>query len=122
MLHRHARSRSIRIPPVAFGILILVVFAGTIGVAATAGYWQTSGRTTAGGERVVPQGVNVSEIKGWMAIGDVADAWDIPLADLLAQFALPADTPASTAIKELESETFTVTGLRAWLAERSPSP
>jgi hypothetical protein len=31
---------------------------------------------------------------------------------------LPADTPASTAIKDLESDVFSVTELRAWLQSR----
>ena len=56
------------------------------------GTFQTTGRTTAGGERVAPQGASVSEIKGWMAIGDVATAWDVPLTEILVAFDLPADT------------------------------
>lgn len=120
--------RTVRLPFAAYAILILAVFGGTVGAAMAAGAWQTSGRTTAGGERVAPQGVTVTEIKGWMAIGDVAQAWQVPLAELLPAFGLPADTPPSAALKDLESESFSVTALRTWLAARqaaasgSPAP
>ena len=56
-----------------------------------------------------------------MAVGDVATAWDVPLAELLAAFALPADTPPSAALKDLESEQFSVPALRDWLAARGPA-
>ncbi len=53
------------------------------------GTFQTTGRTTAGGGRVAPQGESVAEIKGWMAIGDVASAWNVPLSEVLADFRPP---------------------------------
>ncbi len=105
-----------RIPPLAYGLLVVAIFAGVIGVGMAGGTFQTSGRTTAEGERVAPQGESVTEIKGWMAIGDVADAWTVPLADIVAAFELPADTAPSTALKDLESDLFSVTALRDWLA------
>jgi hypothetical protein len=108
-----------RIPPVAYGLLVIAAFAGVIGIGAVSGTFQTSGKTTAGGERVAPQGQSVSEIKGWMAIGDVADAWSVPLPDLIAAFELPADIAPATALKDLESDLFSVTALRDWLADRS---
>jgi hypothetical protein len=108
-----------RVPPMAFGVLVVAVFAGTIGVGMATGAWQTTGRTTGSGERIAPQGESASEVKGWMAIGDVAEAWEIPLAEMLAAFDLPADTPPVTPLKELESEGFEVSALRTWLAERA---
>ena len=113
---RQPRRR--RIPPAAYGVLVIALFAGVIGVGMASGTFQTSGRTTAGGERVAPQGESVTEIKGWMAVGDVAAAWDVPLADILVAFDLPATTDASTALKDLESDAFSVTALRDWLAAR----
>jgi len=53
-----------------------------------------------------------------MAIGDVADAWAVPLPELLAAFELPADTAPATALKDLESDLFSVTALRDWLQAR----
>ena len=82
------------------------------------GTFQTTGRTTAGGGRVAPQGESVTEIKGWMAIGDVASAWSVPLPEILAAFDLPADTPPATALKDLESDMFSVRALRDWLGAR----
>ena len=115
-VERRASRR--RIPPVAYGLLVVAVFAGVIGIGMVSGSFQTTGKTTAGGGRVAPQGETVTEIKGWMAIGDVADAWSVPLPELLAAFELPADTAASTPLKDLESDLFSVQGLRDWLAAR----
>jgi hypothetical protein len=109
-----------RIPPFAYGLLVVAVFASVIGIGMASGTFQTSGKTMAGGERVAPQGETVTEIKGWMAIGDVADAWAVPLPELLTAFELPADTAPSTALKDLESDLFSVTALRAWLEAREP--
>jgi len=111
------RSRK-RIPPVAYGLIVIAVFAGVIGIGMASGTFQTSGKTTAGGERVAPQGETVAEIKGWMAVGDVATAWSVPLPELLAAFELPADTAPATALKDLESDLFSVTALRDWLDAR----
>jgi hypothetical protein len=108
-----------RIPPVAYGVLVIAVFAGVIGIGVASGTFQTSGRTTAGGERVAPQGESVTEIKGWMAVGDVADAWSVPVPEILTAFDLPADTAPTTALKDLESDLFSVTALRDWLEARA---
>ena len=107
-----------RIPPLAYGLLVVAVFAGVIGIGMASGTFQTTGKTTAGGERVAPQGESVTEIKGWMAIGDVADAWSVPLPEILTAFDLPADTAPTTALKDLESDLFSVTALRDWLEAR----
>ena len=108
-----------RIPPLAYGILVIAVFVGVIGAGMAGGTFQTSGRTTASGDQVAPLGETVTEIKGWMALGDVATAWKVPLPEILAAFALPADTSASTALKDLESDLFSVTALRDWLDARA---
>lgn len=109
-----------RIRPVFFGVLVLAIFLGTVGVAAASGNWATTGMTTGGGRDVTLSGISVTEIKGWMAIGDVADAWGVPLAEALAAFDLPADTAPSTPLKDLESDAFTVSALREWLAAGAP--
>jgi hypothetical protein len=112
-----------RIPTAAYGILVIAVFAGVIGAGMASGTFLTAGKTTAGGERVAPQGVTVTEIKGWMTLGDVATAWGVPLEEIIAAFQLPSDTGPATAIKDLESDLFSVTALRYWLAARTgPTP
>ncbi len=108
-----------RIPPVAYGLLVIAVFAGVIGTGMASGSFLTTGKTTAGGERVAPQGVTVTEIKGWMTLGDIATAWEVPLEEIIVAFALPADTAPATAVKDLESDLYSVTALRDWLAARA---
>lgn len=113
--------RGRHLPVAAYGVLVVAVFAGVIGASAMAGVWQTSGRTTAGGQAVTLQGASTTEIKGWMKVGDVASAFNVPLADILAAFELPADTPPDTALKDLESDLFSVTALRDWIDLRAVS-
>ncbi len=111
-----------RIPPMVYGILVVAVFFGGIGIAYAGGAWQTSGRMggqtggeTGGESRPTLQGMSATEVKGWMLIGDVAETFGVPYEDLLAAFELPADTAPGTALKELESELFSVMALREWL-------
>jgi hypothetical protein len=120
-----------RVRPIAFGILTIALFAGTVGVAMAAGAWQTTGRSASAagtgsgsgpGTEVPATIADVADIKGWMPIGDVATARGIDLAEILAAFELPADTPPTTPLKDLESDLFSVTNLRTWLAERSAPP
>ena len=121
-----------RVKPIAFGILVIAILAGTVGVAMAAGAWQTTGRTAVGGGGSgagsgggggggddPQQGVTSGEVKGWMAIGDVAAAAGVDLPEMLAAFDLPADTPPETPLKELESDAFSVSALRAWLADET---
>jgi hypothetical protein len=115
-----ARRRGRHLPVGLYAVLVVGVFAGVVGLGALAGTWQTSGRTAAGGGRVAPQGETVTEVKGWMAVGDVADAWAVPLPELLAAFELAPDTAPGTALKDLESDLFSVASLRDWLAARQP--
>ena len=78
-----------------------------------------SGKISAAtGEVITATGANPDEIKGWMTLADVSKAYNIPLAEMLAQFKLPADTPGTKQIKELESDTFDTSALRTWLKEK----
>lgn len=104
-----------KVNPYIYGLLVLVLFFGVIGGAKAAGSWSVSGKMTGGGEKVAPTGANVDEIKGWMTLNDVATAYNVPLAEILAAFSLPSDTPGSAQLKTLESDSFSVTNLRSWL-------
>lgn len=104
-----------RINPFLFGVLVLVIFMGTILGFQAAGIWSVSGKVTSDGQAVQPSAADVDTIKGWMTLEQITTTFNIPLTDLLSQFGLPADTPAATAIKDLETESFSVTNLRAWL-------
>lgn len=107
-----------KVNPFIYGALILVLFFGVIGAAKATGNWSVSGKLSTSGEKVAPTGTNPDEIKGWMTLGDVATAFNVPLSEILAHFDLPADTPGTTQIKTLESDKFTTDGLRTWLKER----
>lgn len=107
-----------RINPFIFGILILTIFMGTILGFQAAGVWAVSGKVTADGQAVQPEVADVNSIKGWMTLEQVTTTYNVPLADLLTQFELPANTPATTAIKDLETDLFSVTNLRIWLQTR----
>jgi hypothetical protein len=105
-----------KIKPLVYGIVVLALFFGVIGGAKAAGLWAVSGKLTGTGEQVQPTGANVEEIKGWMTLSDVSTAYNVPVEEILAAFALAADTPGSAQLKELESPTFSVRSLRDWLA------
>ena len=107
-----------KIKPFIYGVLVLALFFGVIGGAKAAGVWSVSGKLTSTGEQVQPTGTNVDEIKGWMTLNDVSSAYQVPLAEILAAFELPDDTPGTTQLKSLESSTFSVTSLREWLSTR----
>lgn len=107
-----------KVNPYIYGVLVLVLFFGVIGGAKTAGVWSVSGKLDAAGEKLAPTGSNPDEIKGWMTLGDVVKAYNVPLAEILATFNLPADTPADAEIKSLESDTFSPANLRVWLKTR----
>jgi hypothetical protein len=108
-----------KVNPFVFGVIVLAVFFGVLGGAKAAGVWSVSGKLDAAGEKVQPTGASVDEIKGWMTLGDVSAAYGVPLAEILAAFELPADTPATAQLKELESDAFSVKELRTWLGERA---
>jgi hypothetical protein len=107
-----------KVNPFVYGALILALFFGVIGGAKAAGTWSVSGKLTASGEKLAPTGTNPDEIKGWMTLDDVATAYGIPAAEILAAFDLPAETPGDAQIKSLESDTFSPANLRTWLATR----
>ena len=107
-----------RINPIVYGFIVLAVFLGTILGFQAAGVWSTSGKVTSEGEAVQPSAMDVNTIKGWMTLEQITTTYHIPLADLLKQFDLPGDTSPTTAIKDLESDLFSVTSLREWLLSR----
>mgnify|MGYP001477550193 CR=1 FL=1 len=107
-----------KVNPFVFGVIILAVFFGLLGGAKAAGIWSVSAKVTSTGERAAPTGQDVSEIKGWMTLADITKAYNVPLADIIAAFELPADTSETAQLKSLESDLFSVTDLRTWLAAR----
>jgi hypothetical protein len=110
-----------RINPVVFGFLVLGVFLGTVWGFQGAGIWSVSGKVDREGQAVQPSAEDVNTIKGWMTLEQVSQIYHVTLEAITQQFNLPADTPATTAVKDLESDTFSVEGLREWL-QTLPQP
>jgi hypothetical protein len=108
-----------RINPFIYGILVLGVFLGTILGFQSAGVWSISGKVSGSGEQVAPSSSDVNTIKGWMTLEQVATTFNAPVGEILTVFSLSADTPADTPIKDLESDTFSVTSLRTRLENRA---
>ena len=104
-----------KIKPFVFGLIVLAVFFGIIIGFQQAGVWSTSGKVDASGHQIQPSSADVNTIKGWMSLEQVSTTFNVPVAEILSAFDLPADTSPSTALKDLESDTFSVSGLRTWL-------
>jgi hypothetical protein len=108
-----------RIRPMIYGVIVLTVFLGIILGFQSAGIWSISGKITSSGEKVQPSAADVNTIKGWMTLEQISTTFNVPMADILKQFDLPTDTAPSTAIKDLETDLFSVTNLRTWLQSRT---
>lgn len=111
-----------KINPFVYGIAVLTLFLGVIFGFQQAGVWSVSGKVDSSGQTIQPSAADVDTIKGWMTLEQVSATFGVPVADILSAFDLPADTPASTALKDLESDIFDVTSLRTWLQERQANP
>jgi hypothetical protein len=107
-----------RVNSYVYGFLAVALFVAVIFGAKAMGVWSTSGKVTATGEKITATGANVEEIKGWMTIGEIAKAYNVPLSEIAAAFDLPADVAPEKAVKDLESAKFSVSGLRTWLSAR----
>jgi len=104
-----------KINPFVYGVIVLVVFLGVIFGFQAAGIWSTSGKVDVSGKTIQPSAADVNTIKGWMTLEQVSATFGVPVPEILTAFNLPADTPASTALKDLESDTFEIPALRTWL-------
>lgn len=108
-----------RIHPIAYGLLVLIVFFGIILGFQSAGIWSISGKVDSSGKAIQPSVEDVDTIKGWMTLEQISTTYNVSLSVLLNQFGLPLDTPSSTAIKDLENDLFSSEALKTWLQSRS---
>ncbi len=111
-----------KINPFVYGILVISVFLGVIYGLRAVGVWSISDKIDGEGKAIQPSAADVNTIKGWMPLEQVSTTFGIPVADILSAFNLPADTPASMPLNDLESETFDMLLLRDWLAEQTQQP
>ncbi|MCX6054761.1 MAG: hypothetical protein NTZ74_07600 [Chloroflexi bacterium] len=108
-----------KISPIVYGIVVITVFFGIILGFQTAGVWSTSGKVDPSGKAIQPSDSDPTSIKGWMTLEQIVTTYNVPLADILSQFDLPITTPLTTAVKDLESDTFDTSALIAWLQSRT---
>jgi hypothetical protein len=108
-----------KIKPIVYGIVVLSVFFGIILGFQAAGVWSTSGKVDPSGKAIQPSDSDPTSIKGWMTLEQIVTTYNVPLADILTQFNLPVTTPITTAVKDLESDTFDTSALIAWLQSRT---
>jgi hypothetical protein len=104
-----------RIHPLLVPIFFIAALLGTVFVAQSAGVWSTSGRTEVSAQSLAP-----ADLKGWMTLQQVIDGIGIPQAELYQIAHIPADMPATTALKDLEGSVpgFEITALREALESR----
>ncbi len=94
-------------------LVVIVALLGAAFVAQAAGIWTTSGRDTVHLAQLQP-----ADLKGWMTLQQVIDGLPISQNALYALAQIPADVPATTALKDLE-EVISVTELRDLLTARA---
>lgn len=90
---------------------VLVALFGSYLVGKATGLWQVSGRAM-----VESGGMNTGDdIRGWMTLEQISEGYAIPLEEIYAMLNLPADIPATTALKDLEQviEGFEVSAVRS---------
>lgn len=101
---------------VAFVLVGLLAFFGTIGAAQGLGWWSTSGRVDGRGNPVTTGG-DPEKVKGWMTARQVCDEFGLQPSDLFKHFNIPAGTSGDIQLKDIESiqPAFSVELLRDWL-------
>lgn len=109
-----------KINPVVFGIITVVIFMGIILGFQAAGVWSVSGKVDGSGNAVNPDPNNVETIKGWMTLSQIAEVYGVTIDEIKTQFNLSDEVGPETAIKDLESDTFETSALRDWLLSRQP--
>lgn len=87
-----------------YGLSLLAVFALGILLFDLAGFWQTSGKVDADGNKVELTGKDPDDIKGWMTLDDVIKAYGLTLGELERDLQVESLDPAKE-LKDLAEET-----------------
>lgn len=86
-----------RVNPFLIPIILIVALLSTVFVAQRVGVWSVTGRTEVTEQQLAP-----ADIKGWMTLQQVIDGTGLSQAELYQIAGIPADVPASTALKDVE--------------------
>lgn len=117
----HNKWKSLHVNIFAYMLIGMLLFFGTCAGAQSAGLWSTSGRVTITGENVTATGKDPAEIRGFMTVKEVLNAYNVTWDEFSRQFNIPADTPLDSPLNTLEKVApgFSVTSLRTWLTQRT---
>ena len=115
-----------RIPVLAYVAVLLAVIGVLVVGSQTMGWFKTTGQMASStGEKVAPvSGAATTDIKGWMSIQEVLDAYPVTKDAMYAHFGIPADTPTTTTLSELKEGavgTLDVPTLRSWIDDGAPA-
>ncbi|MBI5301904.1 MAG: hypothetical protein HY868_07190 [Chloroflexi bacterium] len=86
-----------RVNPFFMPIILIMAMQGTVFTAQAMGQWSTSGKTSVNLEKLTP-----ADLKGWMTLQQVVDGLQISKEQVYAAGNIPADTPLTTPLKDLE--------------------
>ncbi len=86
-----------RVNPFFMPIILIVALFATVFTAQAMGQWSTSGKSAIDMTKLTP-----ADIKGWMTIQEVIDGLKVPPEWVYEAGKIPADVPATTAMKDLE--------------------
>ncbi|KKM10878.1 hypothetical protein SY88_11305 [Clostridiales bacterium PH28_bin88] len=106
-----------RVNKLVYIALVLVLFLGVIEGAQAVGYWSVSGKYDLQGNPITPSGKDAGDIKGWMTLQAIMDAYGLSEEEVYRVFHLPPDLSPETPIKDIEKETeeFSPEKLREWI-------
>jgi hypothetical protein len=78
--------------------LVIVTLLGSVMVAKATGDWSVSGREMIDLRNLA----SGADVRGWMTLEQLSQGFDIPLADLYSNMAIPVEVKPDTALKDLE--------------------
>ena len=115
-----------KVPVLAYVAILLAVIGVLVVGSQTVGWFKTTGQMTSStGEKVAPAaGAATSDIKGWMSIQQVMDAYPVTKDALYAHFGIPTDIPTTATLSELKEAgtgTLDVPTLRSWIDDGAPA-
>jgi len=121
-----ATRASRRVPVFAYALVLLAVIGVLVMGTQTLGWFKTTGQMgSSSGERVVPAaGAATSDIKGWMTLQQVLDAYPVTQAELYEHFEIPPDTPTDATLSEVKesgTSAMDIPTLRAWIDDGAPT-
>jgi hypothetical protein len=105
-----------KVNPIAYAAIVLVIFFLPYGVSRVSGHWSTSGKFDGSGTPITATGRDTAEIKGWMTFGAISKGYNVSLEEIADAFKLPREkVTADQVMNKMEGDTFSVSKLREWL-------